>query len=225
MEPTEGANAWHGYGNEFDRLFERLAWLYELDARIRGGFLFGCSVAYFDESQGAALMLPVNPTDGESPLRMVLMESLGEPGERTTFSREIIFGRRKSGVKAAKPITVNLGVSDAKLERYLTAALPSFGITPTRAALRAAISKLRIEYGIPAPAPSPIKGDRRGNIAWEWLGPVLAATKAGKVVDLNRKTRISDARRIHRDSLPIIEQWEYQSAAHIAHYQRRRANS
>jgi hypothetical protein len=225
MEPVEGFTNWHGYGNEFDRLFERLAWLYELDARIRGCFLLGCSVAYFDESQGAALMLPVNPTDGESSLRMVLMESPGEPSERTTFSREIIFGSRKSGAKAAKPITVNLGASDVKLERYLTAVLPSFGITVTRAPLRAAIAELRRQYGIPAPTPSPMKGDRRGNIPWEWLGPVLAATKAGKVVDLNRKSRISDARRIHRDSLPIIEQWEYQSAAHIPHFKRRRANS
>lgn len=210
------------------RAFEYFAWLYELDGRLRGQFLFRAPVCGLWCHGLNAILGAAHPNGGTSrrwseltahdPGPAVVVRGGGRGGgpilsEWNGFTPWRYFHDRLTGARAAVPVSMNLRCSNSKIEAELTRCLAALGLASSRARIRKAIRSMRMEFAETAPPPTAGKGSRRAAVPWNWLGPVEDAVRSGKVVHLALASRISEAKRYHRADKAVIDSWQASAAA------------
>lgn len=200
--------------------FEFLFWLYEVDARVRGTYLFGAAIPRLGSAELTELIRPAHPLKGCLPRWVDL--ALHDPGKPLGLRSDRIayptpyLGQRasssghtawtnlkdgKTGRTSFQPITINLLCSNRSIYGEFLRRREEIGFALSRRRLFAWLAQLRLEHGFPAPNPAPNRGERRRRVSWAHVEYLEAASPL-------EASRASEARRRREECGRAIQAWE-----------------
>lgn len=200
---------------------EFLFWLYEVDARNRGEYLFGVSVAQLGWEELTEITRPAHPLKGCLPRWMNLAQvdhgrPLGVKGDKIAYPTPYSHTDRihesgylawthvkdaQTGQVSKSALTINLHCSDRSIYNEFKHRRDEIGIMPSRRRLFTWLKKLRSEFCIPAPKSYPQKGERRRRVKW-WHVECLESASPLEA------SRASEARSQLKKCDPAIRAWE-----------------
>lgn len=176
------------------RAIEYCAWIYELDARIRGWdkkrqvFLFGCPICLMNLGQINQILRPAHPMNGSVTAWKSLVDSdpgpaLLLPGHRSSGVGGPCVGDATCsmsawtpwayvvcrGVRSRVPVSINLAASAQIVAEEFERRQDEIGVNVSRYKVLRHVAWLRANFGRIGPARAPAKGERRREIVWDWI--------------------------------------------------------
>lgn len=211
--------------------FEFLFWLYEADARERGYYLFGASVAELGWAALTEILRPAHPLKGCLPRWTKLARH--DPGQPLGLKDDKIaypvsysgkgapagyipwtyIKDARTGIASKQPLTINLYCSNRSIYKEFKRRKEEIGFPSSRRRILQWVSTLRTEFNIPPLKPTTKKGERRRRVKWEHI-EYLEFTSPLEA------SRASEARTKLRQYTPATRAWEEYASAVDSHQAR-----